>query len=78
MVSRYGNAENDFKKLSNVFYDLYNGAETYVGNLNLATGGRCTTENVGKLLAKFNYVFTNIIPILSSIIKLYTNNGNLY
>lgn len=78
MVARYTEAENDFKKLSNLFYQLYNGAMTYFGNINLNVGGRCTTENAEKLLSKFNYVFTSTIPVISDIITLYKNKANLY
>lgn len=78
MSVRYNLAVNDFQRFSTLFKQLEAAALTYTGNLNLAYGGRCSSENLEKLLTKVNYVASHLLPVFSSLVKTYTNKANLY
>lgn len=78
MASRYELIVKDFQRFARLFNQLEAAALTYTGNLSLAHGGKCTSENLEEFLTKVNYVASHLLPVFSSVVKTYQNKANLY
>lgn len=78
LVTRYNAAINDYERYATLFNQFVASAVTYAVNLDESVGGRCTSESLEKILAKINYVVSNLIPIFSTLIETYANAKNLY
>lgn len=70
LVQAYQLNEVDFKNLAD-------NTIKNAGNVNTASG-RCTTENLSKLLKNFRNVFENLIPEQQSVVSEYGNKANIF
>lgn len=77
MANRLSILKSAYQKSANLFTQLEGEAITFTGNLN-STRGKCTTENLPKLLGAINQAVGRVTSLAKPVIAEYGNKANLY